>query len=183
MTGVQTCALPIYGGCSATGGTVDGAARGPGFWMTHPDFTTHVFQDALGSRIDLGWRVLTTPAQVMGMYWAKDARNSDGSRRSPVCQARVQGSFHLLTAILNSGLTNAAAPATDPVTGLDAITAMRAALVAGDQGAIRRLQGLLEGKANGPASGVSIVDDSGAQPGSADPTGARDLADPTIADC
>lgn len=171
------------GGCDASGGTVDGAVRGPGFWMTHPEFTTHVFRDALASRIDLGWRVLTTPAEVMGMYWANGARNTDGTRRSPVCQAQVQGSFHLTTAILNSGLTNAAPPAIDPVTGLDAISAMRAALLAGDIQAIRGLQGLLEGQANGPASGVSIVDDAGARPGAADPTGARDLADPAIADC
>ena len=51
-----------------------GATRTPGFWQTHVSYTTHIFRDALGSHIDLGWRQLTTKEQVFGMFWASNAR-------------------------------------------------------------------------------------------------------------
>ena len=86
-----------------------GATRTPGFWQTHVSYTTHVFEDHLGGTIDLGWKILDDPSEVFGMFWANNAKESDGSRRNKVCQAQVIGSFQLLAAILNTGLDNGAA--------------------------------------------------------------------------
>ena len=149
--------------------------RTPGFWQTHQDFMIHVFEDHLGSNIDLGWVKLTTHEEVMGMFWANVARESDRSRRDPVCQARIIGSFQLTAAILNTGL-GTGGPA-DPEGG-DAIANMQAALAAGDRDEILRLNGILDEFNN---SGDDIEIDEDVPP--ADPRSARSKADITIADC
>ena len=159
-----------------------GATRTPGFWMTHYDYTTHIFEDHLGSTIDLGWKTLDSPEDVFGMFWADNARECDGSRRSEVCQAQVIGSFQLLAAILNTGLDNGAPVPTDPVTGDDLITAMRTALAAGDSAEILRLNELLNAY-NNSGDDVDIEDNDGYPILPADPKLAREVADTSIADC
>ena len=161
---------------------IAGATRTPGFWKTHVAFTTHIFRDALGSRIDLGWRVLTTPAQIFGMYEASRTQTTTGASRSTVCRARVRGSFHLLSAILNSGLTNGKAIPVDTVTGLTLIVAMRNALTAGNLAEIQRLQGPLDAY-NNSGDSVGLLDAWGIGQGKASPSLATSIADLTIADC
>ncbi|HET9346545.1 MAG TPA: hypothetical protein VFO05_12675 [Candidatus Limnocylindrales bacterium] len=159
-----------------------GATRTPGFWQTHVSYTTHVFEDHLGGTIDLGWKILDDPSEVFGMFWANNAKESDGSRRSKVCQAQVQGSFQLLAAILNTGLDNGAAVPIDPVTGDDLITAMRDALAAGNRQEILRLAALLDAY-NNSGDDIAIIDNDGFLVGKADPKLAKQIADLTIADC
>jgi hypothetical protein len=96
--------------CRAEGG----ATRTPGFWQTHCLYTQHVFVCHLGSFIDLGWVQITEPNELFAVFFAKNAHNSDGTRRSKKCQAQVTASFHALAAILNSALDNGA---TLPVPG------------------------------------------------------------------
>jgi len=160
------------------------ATRTPGFWMTHCDFTQHVFFEHLGGSINLGWRVLDSPADVFGMFWANTAYeyNSDGSKRSKLCQAKVIASFQLTAAILNTGLDNGAPVPIDPVTGLDLITAMQNALSGNSRGQILRLKNLLD-TYNNSGTDVDIVDNDGYPVLPADPECARELADVTIADC
>jgi hypothetical protein len=159
-----------------------GATRTPGFWQTHTDYTTHILNDHLGGSIDLGWRTLTSPEEVFGMFWANNAKESDGSRRNKTCQAQVIGSFHLLAAILNTGLDNGAAVPIDPETGDDLITAMRNALAAGDRQEIQRLIPLLDAYNNG-GDDIALIDNDGTLQGRADPNEAMAIADYTIADC
>ena len=158
------------------------ATRTPGFWMTHCDFTQHVFNDHLGGSIDLGWRVLDSVEDVFGMFWANTAKDSNGEKRSKLCQAKVIGSFQLTAAILTSGLENGATIPIDPVTGLDLITAMRNALSGDDRDEILRLEGLLD-TYNNSGVDVDIVDGCGYPVLEADPKCAKALADITIADC
>jgi hypothetical protein len=161
---------------------LSGATRTPGFWQTHLDYTCHVFEDHLGGSIDLGWKTLTSCEQVFGMFWANNARDSDGDRRGKLCQARVIGSFQLLAAILNTGLDNGAVVPIDPVSGLDIISAMQNALAGNNIKEIKRLQGLLDAY-NNSGDDIAIIDNDGTLQGRADPNGARDIADYTIADC
>ena len=159
-----------------------GATRTPGFWQTHVSYTTHVFEDHLGGTIDLGWKILDDPSEVFGMFWANNAKESDGTRRSKVCQAQVIGSFQLLAAILNTGLDNGAAVPIDPVTGLSIIDAMRDALAAGNRQEILRLVGPLDAY-NNSGDDIAIIDNDGFLVGKADPKLAKPIADLTIADC
>src|SRR5262249_20625529 len=79
---------------------IGGATRTQGFWATHLDYTSHVFLSSNhnnGAPIDLGWVVLRDPGDVFGLFWANNARNSDGSRRSTLCQARMIASAQALT--------------------------------------------------------------------------------------
>ncbi|HET8944817.1 MAG TPA: hypothetical protein VFO59_08560, partial [Dehalococcoidia bacterium] len=159
-----------------------GATRTPGFWQTHLDYTCHVFEDHLGGTINLGWKTLDTCAEVFGMFWANNARESDGTRRTKICQAQVIGSFQLLAAILNTGLDNGAVVPIDPKTGLSIITAMQNALAAGDFQEIKRLGGLLDAY-NNSGDDIAIIDDDGTLQGRANPKGAKAIAAYTIADC
>jgi len=160
------------------------ATRTPGFWMTHCDYTQHVFFEHLGGVIELGWRTLDSREYVFGMFWANNAfeYNSDGSKRSKLCQAKVIGSFQLTAAILNTGLDNGAPVPIDPVTGLDLITAMQNALSGKSRGQILRLKNLLD-TYNNSGTDVDIVDNDGYPVLPADPQCAQELADVTIADC
>jgi uncharacterized repeat protein (TIGR01451 family) len=159
-----------------------GATRTPGFWQTHFTYTCHVFTDHLGGTINLGWRTLDTCSEVFGMFWAANAKESDGTRRTQLCQARVIGSFQLLAAILNSGLDNGAGVPIDPVTGLDIITAMQNALAGTNIQEIKRIQGLLD-TYNNSGDNIAIIDNDGTTQGNANPRFAKASADITIADC
>jgi uncharacterized repeat protein (TIGR01451 family) len=153
------------------------ATRTPGFWQTHCDYTQHVFDVHLGSYIDLGWVEVSDPCQLFAIFLAKNAHNSDGSRRTKLCQAQVTASFHALAAILNWGLDNGAP--------LPATPAEIAAILGGtDVGAIRDLAGDL-GAYNESGDDIAIIDLDGYMIAPADPACSRMLAGqaPDHADC
>ena len=97
---------------------VQEATRTQGFWATHLDFTTYVFNRYTGNPdddnpatpgyIDLGWRQITNINDLMGIFWANNAKNSDGSPRSDLCKARETASNQALAAILNSAMPGGA---------------------------------------------------------------------------
>ena len=151
------------------------ATRTPGFWQTHYDYTVHVFEEHLDSYIDLGWKELSTCEEVFGMFWAKNTRESDGSRRSALCKARVIASFHALAAILNSGLDNGAPlpVSVDDIADILGDT---------DVKAIKNLAETLD-EYNNSGDEVPIEDDDGTAIEPADPNAAQEAADTTIADC
>ncbi|PVV82711.1 hypothetical protein DD509_07935, partial [Dehalogenimonas alkenigignens] len=92
---------------------VNGATRTIGFWKTHWDFTEHAFTTFLGGNINLGswggntWDV-TTMEQLMGLFWANPAKNSDGSSRTALDQAKIHTAQQALAAILNDAMTGGA---------------------------------------------------------------------------
>jgi uncharacterized repeat protein (TIGR01451 family) len=160
----------------------EGATRTPGFWKTHYDYTTHVFEEHLGGSIDLGWKTISSTEDLFGIYWANKAKDSDNKKRSRTCQAQILGSFHLLSAILNAALDNGSSVPIDPETTLDLITAMRNALSSGDRDEILRLVPLLD-EYNNSGDDVAIIDSHGEPIGNADPNMAKDVADFSAGDC
>ena len=94
------------------------ATRTQGFWATHlyipPDspagtlgFTEYVFNRYTGNPpdddastsgyIDLGWLPpITNISDLMGVFWANTAKNSNGSKRDALCQAKVQASWQAM---------------------------------------------------------------------------------------
>ena len=152
------------------------ATRTLGFWKTHLSFTEHVFDDYLGGYIDLGWREVTSIDELMGIFWANVAKDSDGSKRSKLCKARVQASWQAMAAILNSSMPGGA-PLPSGVT-LDSI---KNTLGGTNVGAIKALASQLDAYNK---SGDDIALDPSLLPtGKADPNGARDIADIPFADC
>jgi len=81
------------------------ATRTWGFWKTHTTFTECVF-DKCGSSFDLGWRVVNSYADLFGIFQANNAKNSDGTNRCVLGQARVTASKQVLAALLNTCLDN-----------------------------------------------------------------------------
>ncbi|MHB9070881.1 MAG: DUF7507 domain-containing protein [Sedimentisphaerales bacterium] len=92
-TAGDTCHAPL----------IDGVTRTWGFWKTHTAFTECIF-DKCGSSFDLGWRQVTTYAQLFGIFEADNAKNSNGKKRDALCQARVTASHQALAALLNTCL-------------------------------------------------------------------------------
>jgi len=87
---------------------VVGTTRTQGFWKTHTDFTKYVFENYAGSYIDLGWKKITNIEDLMGMFWADNAKKSDGHKRSQLDQARMIASQQAIAAVLNSFLPGGA---------------------------------------------------------------------------
>jgi hypothetical protein len=105
---------------------VGGATRTMGFWQTHlyvpPDgtmgFTEYVFNRYTGNPpdddettdgyIDLGWKQVNNIEDLMGIFWANNARESDGDKRDKLCQAKEIASQQALAAILNSAMPGGA---------------------------------------------------------------------------
>ncbi|HAG08232.1 MAG TPA: hypothetical protein DCK87_01510, partial [Desulfotomaculum sp.] len=164
---------------SASCDIAGGATRTPGFWKTHYDYTTHVVTVHLsvyeGVYIDLGWKKLSSTADVLGMLWADKAKSSDGSRRDKLCQARVIASFQAVAAILNSGLSNGAPL---PVS----LSYIQDTLKGNDIGAIRALGETLDAY-NNSGDDIAIVDNDGYMIKPADPGQAKTNANFAIADC
>ncbi len=158
------------------------ATRTPGFWKTHTDYTTHVFNvhipECLGQDcIDLGWTQLCDVNDVFGIFWANRAHNTDDTRRDKLCQLRIRASFHAVAAILNHCLDNGCALPGD----LDPEEI--ASILGGEnKGAIRTLAGQL-GDYNGSNDDKEIMDDDVVTIGNADPPTAKANADYENADC
>lgn len=177
--------------CSVAQG---GATRTPGFWQTHgfdTGYTCHVFYDHLSGSISLGWRNVEECSEVMGIFWASPAKNSNGTKRSQLCQATELASFQLLAAILNSALDNGKSLPIDPKSGLDIVKAEQQALsycydnnssTVCDRNNILRLKTLL-GDYNGSGDSTAIIDTDGTVVNHADPRSSRQNADISVADC
>jgi len=84
------------------------ATRTLGFWKEHLAYTTHVFDDYLNPNINIGWRNIYDISELMGVFHANTAKNSDDTDRSELCQARLKTSCQALAAILSSTLPNGA---------------------------------------------------------------------------
>jgi hypothetical protein len=92
---------------------VIGTTRTLGYWQTHTDFTSAIFNSYLSPNNNyVGEKVavvngvthkgiLTSPAQVFAGFYAPIAKTSTGSKRTPVEQARVTLLQQLLAAKLN----------------------------------------------------------------------------------
>jgi hypothetical protein len=155
---------------------VTGATRTLGFWKTHLNFTTYVFTNYTGSSIDLGWKNATSMEKLMGIFWANVAKNSNGSKRSNLCQARVQASWQAIAAILNSNMPGGA-PLPSGVT----LESIKNTLGGNNVSAIKALASQLD-TYNNSGDGVAL-DPSLPPTGKADPNGARNIADIPFADC
>jgi hypothetical protein len=154
------------------------ATRTLGFWKTHLFFTEYIFDNYLFEipPIDLGWKQVDSMSDMMGIFWANVAKDSDGSKRNAPCKAKVQASWQAMAAILNSSMPGGA-PLPSGVT-LDSI---RDTLFSNSVGAIKALASQL-GAYN--ESGDDIALDPNLPPtGKADPNGARYIADIPFADC
>lgn len=172
-----------------------GAARTLGFWKTHGGldggYTCHVFDQHLGGSVNLGWKTLTTCEDALGIFWASASKNTNGSKRSQLCQATQLASIQLLAAIFNQGLDNGKAVPTDPKSGLDIITAEQNALsacydnnanTACDRNNILRLKTLLDAY-NNSGDDVAIIDQDGTVIGHADPKESHQDANEAAGDC
>lgn len=174
-----------------------GAARTLGFWKTHgglEGYTCHVFDsgDHLNGSASLGWKTLTSCEDVLGVFWANAAKNTDGSKRSQLCQATELASVQLMAAILNTGLDNGKAVPIDPKSGKDIITAEQDALRACydapalntvcDRTNILRLKTLLD-TYNNSGHDTAIIDLDGTAIAPADPKDSHQDANPAIVDC
>lgn len=155
-----------------------GATRTPGFWKTHYNYTAHILADnipdCLGEPcIDLGWIEVCDMDEVCAVFWANNAKNSDGSKRSKLCQARMHASFHALAAIFNNCMPSGG--------GIPVSPAEIAAILGGDDiGAIKDLASILADY-NESGDDIAIIDPWG-PPGSATPSECKSV-DMDFADC
>ncbi len=149
-----------------------GATRTVGFWKTHYDYTSHVLSAHLDYNIPSYWGTIDNMDDLMGMFWANTAMNSDNTTRSPRCQEIVKTSRQALAAILNSSLPNGAPM---PVTMEDIIEILNFDEI----NDITALGAFLDIH-NNTYDNVPI-DDTGI--GEADPGWAQAIADLTFADC
>ena len=151
------------------------ATRTPGYWQTHLEATTYVFNNYLGSNINIGWKNITNIEDLMGIFWASPAKNSDRSKRSPLCQAKEIAAFQAVAAFLNSSMPNGT-PLPD---GVD-LAYIQATLSGDDIDDIRALGETLDQYNN---SGDRYPLASDVPIGKANPKGARAIANIGFADC
>ncbi|WP_394573316.1 hypothetical protein [Dehalogenimonas etheniformans] len=159
--------------------------RTQGFWATHLWFTEYIFDtytgdmvadDNLGS-IDLGWLPpITNIDDLMGVFWGNNAKNSDGSKRDALCQARMIASQQALAAILNS-----VTPGGAPLPAGYSAAEIAAILYGDDITAINTLNSVLDTYNN---SGDDVAFDPSLPPTQrATPGAAKDTANIPFADC
>jgi hypothetical protein len=166
------------------------ATRTQGFWATHLDFTTYIFNTYLPGGINLGYPLkvgapfpdtanVTTINQLMSIFWANNAKNDDGKKRSAIGQARETAANQALAAILNSAMPGGAPLPTfngSPLT----IASIANILTNGTIAQIKALNSALDAFNN---SGDDIaLDPSLPATGKADPQGAKAIADIPWAD-
>jgi hypothetical protein len=79
------------------------ATRTPGYWQTHYWTAKFVFEEILGSSIDMGWPdEITNMNDLEGIFWANIAKESDDDPRSSLCKWKEKCAWQGLAAILNS---------------------------------------------------------------------------------
>jgi len=157
---------------------VNEATRTQGFWATHFNFTKFIFEEYAGSYIDLGWLdpPITTMEQLMGVFWANNANNSDGTKRDALCQTKIIASQQALAAILNSYMPGGA-----PLPAGYGLADIITILSGGDINAIRMLNSVLGAFNEG---GDDVALDPGLPPtGPATPQISKEEADTTYANC
>jgi len=82
------------------------ATRTWGWWKTHLDYTTVVFNVYLDGEIDIGcWDILTME-DMMGIFWAHSNKEANGDDRDDLCKERLKTARKTVAAILNSNLPN-----------------------------------------------------------------------------
>jgi hypothetical protein len=155
----------------------EGATRTLGFWKTHIDYTEHIFNAHCGGDVNLGWVVVDSNEDVFGILWSNPAKNSDGSKRTELCKARIKASIQALAALLNNCLDNGA-----PLPM--GLTPGEIADILGgtDVDAIKDLGELLDDY-NNSGDEVAIIDFDGYLIQHADPKAAKETADYTAGDC
>jgi len=155
----------------------EGATRTQGFWQTHADYAAHVFDEHLGGYIDLGWTDINDTNELMAIFWAQNAFNSDGSRRNKLCQTTIICAQQALAAILNSGLDNG-----EPLP--KTLQEIADTLGGTDVNAIQDLHYELAAYNEG-GDGVAIIDNDGTLVAPADPKLAKQwaAAAPGTGDC
>jgi len=183
----------------------DGATRTIGFWRTHASFTRQVLdQRPLPSAVVVGTSplavasdgsfvngsiklsqsgkifTLRSVSDVMGVFWANNAFNSNGRKRSNLCQARIAMGKQLLGTILNQAFGNPMPLPT--VNGTDLITAALLAMDGNDAQAIRTMGTLLD-EYNNSGDDITIVIPGSLTIGKADPKAAQALARLAAGDC
>lgn len=182
----------------------EGATRTIGFWRTHVSFLRQVLNSrplpaaaVVGTsplgvgenrRFINGYLKLSTSGRfplrsvddVLGVFWASNSQNSNGSKRVAICQARITTAKQLLGAILNQSFGN---PKPLPlVNGVDLITAALRAMDTNDAQSIRAIGTLLDQYNNG-GDGTTIVIPGSLTIGKADPTAAQALANLAAGNC
>jgi hypothetical protein len=123
------------------------ATRTWGFWKTHTTFTENIFDDKLGSSIQIDSssphaKTIDSYAKLFGAFEANVAKTSTGAHRTAIDSARISLLHQLLAAILN-GAAGAQIPI-DSVTGKDLITAANQAYSGTSRTEIIRIAGLLD---------------------------------------
>jgi len=155
--------------CEVTGG----ATRTPGFWKTHTTFAEHVLLNHCGGVLDLGFVQLDSIDEICAYFWANKANNTDGSKRTKLCQARMHAAFQAIAALLNNCVPSGG--------GIPVDLAEIATILGGtDIAAIQALASEL-GAYNESGDDVALIDPDG-PPGSATPQECK-AYDQTIADC
>ena len=184
----------------------NGATRTIGFWKTHLSVTRQVLNtrplppavvvgtSPLGVTGDKGTFVngtmklsasgkvfpLASLSDVMGIFWANNAQNSNGKKRGSLCQPRVTMAKQLLGAILNQTFGNAKPLPT--VNGGTIITAALAAMDGTNVQAIRDIATALE-TYNSSGDNTTIEIPGSLTIGKADPNAAQAMANLKAGDC
>jgi hypothetical protein len=109
----------------------------------------------------------------MGIFWASTAKNSNHSKRTPLCQAKETAAFQAVAAVLNSGLQNGA-PLPVP------LSQIQATLSGNDINAIKALGAKLDSY-NKSGDRITII--SPVPIGRAQPQAAQSIANIKFADC
>ena len=183
----------------------NGATRTIGFWRTHTSFTRQVLDtrplpsvavtgtSPLGVNSNYGfvngtlklsqsgkYFTLTSLKDVMGVFWANNAQDSTGKKRSAICQARITMAKQLLGAILNQAFGNA--KPLPQVGSVDLITAVLIAMDGTNATAIRNISAQLDAY-NNSGDETTILIPGSLTIGKADPTAARGLANLQAGNC
>ena len=183
----------------------DGATRTIGFWRTHTSFTRQVLDtrplppaavigttplglDGSGNFVNGDLKLsqsgtkfrLESVADVMGIFWANNAQDSKGKKRSTICQARITTGKQLLGAILNQSFSNA--KPLPQVGTVDLITAALAAMDSTNATTIRNIGALLD-EYNNSGNETDILIPGSITIGKADPNAAQQLARLAAGDC
>jgi hypothetical protein len=158
-----------------------GATRTQGFWSTHLVFTTNIFNTYIVGNpalfpngIDLGYKQVKSMDDLMGIFWANNAKNSNGDKRSQIGQARETAAQQAIAAILNSVM-----PGGKPLPAGYSLTQIASILGGTNQNAIKALGSALDAFNNG---GDNVALPVGTVTGKADPKTAREIADIPFAD-
>lgn len=124
--------------------------------------------------ITLRAKTICDNSQLLAAFWSKISKKSNGAKRSPVDQARMQLTQQLVAAILNQAFFGSLPPI-DDMTNVDIITAGNMALAGDNSREILRVKDLLDDWNN---SGDDVPFTGWI--GNAKPKAARKIAAPSL---